>query len=67
MTTAALFGLSILMNFVASGILTKLYILPRLRVMNREEALLPLGGAAYVSFRRPQLPGARGRIHFALN
>jgi hypothetical protein len=42
MTTAALFGLSILMNFVASGILTKLYILPRLRVMNREEALLPL-------------------------
>jgi hypothetical protein len=30
------------MNFVASGILTKLYILPRLRVMNREEALLPL-------------------------
>src|SRR5215472_3793574 len=42
MTTAALFGLSILMNFVASGILTNLYILPRLRVMNREEALLPL-------------------------
>jgi len=42
MTTAALFGLSILMNFVASGILTKLYILPRLRVMKREEALLPL-------------------------
>jgi hypothetical protein len=42
MTTAALFGLSILMNFVASGILTKLYTLPRLRVMNREEALLPL-------------------------
>jgi len=42
MTTAALFGLSILMNFVASGILTKLYMLPRLRAMNREEALLPL-------------------------
>src|SRR5215472_18733188 len=42
MTTAALFGLSILMNFVASGILTNLYILPRLRVMNREEALIPL-------------------------
>jgi hypothetical protein len=40
--TGALFGLSVLMNFVASGIVTKLYIWPRLRVMSREEALLPL-------------------------
>jgi hypothetical protein len=42
MTSAALFGLSVLMNFVAFGIVTKLYIWPRLRVMSREEALLPL-------------------------
>ena len=42
MTSGALFGLSVLMNFVASGIVTKLYIWPRLRVMSREEALLPL-------------------------
>jgi hypothetical protein len=30
------------MNFVASGIVTRLYIWPRLRAMRREEALLPL-------------------------
>jgi len=42
MTSGALFGLSVLMNFVASGIVTKLYIWLRLRVMSREEALLPL-------------------------
>ena len=42
MTTAALFGLSILMSFIAFGIVTKLYIWPRIRVMRREDALLPL-------------------------
>jgi hypothetical protein len=42
MTSGALFGLSVLMNFVAFGIVTKLYIWPRLHVMSREEALLPL-------------------------
>jgi hypothetical protein len=42
MNSGALFGLSVLMNFVASGIVTKLYIWPWLRVMAREEALLPL-------------------------
>jgi hypothetical protein len=42
MNSGALFGLSVLMNFVASGIVTKLYIWPWLRVMTREEALLPL-------------------------
>jgi len=42
MNSGTLFGLSILMNFVASGIVTKLYIWPWLRVMTREEALLPL-------------------------
>lgn len=37
-----LFGLSVLMSFLAFGIVTKLYILPRLRLMHREEAILPL-------------------------
>ena len=38
----ALFGLSILMSFVAFGVVTKLYIWPRLRSLERDEALLPL-------------------------
>jgi len=38
----ALFGLSVLMSFAAFGIVTKLYIWPRLRRMRRDEALLPL-------------------------
>jgi hypothetical protein len=38
----ALFGLSILMSFIAFGIVTKLCIWPRLRVMPREDALIPL-------------------------
>src|SRR5258708_14386258 len=42
MTSQALFGLSILMSFLAFGIVTKLYIWPRLRIMRREDALLPL-------------------------
>lgn len=42
MDSNALFGLSILMSFVAFGIVTKLYIGPRLRVMRREDALLLL-------------------------
>jgi len=42
MSSEALFGLSVLMSFVAFGIVTKLYIWPRLRAMVREEALLPL-------------------------
>ncbi len=42
MTSGALFGLSILINFVASGIVAKLYLWPRLRGMRREEALLLL-------------------------
>jgi hypothetical protein len=36
-----LFGLSVLMSFLAFGIVTKLYVLPRVRVMHREEAILP--------------------------
>jgi hypothetical protein len=42
MNSGALFGLSVLMNFIASGIVAKLYIWPRLRAVSREEALLPL-------------------------
>ena len=42
MSIQALFGLSILMSFVASGLVTWLFVWPRLRVMTREDALLPL-------------------------
>ena len=42
MDSAALFGLSVLMSFVAFGTVTKLYILPRLRTVRREDALVPL-------------------------
>jgi len=42
MTSEALFGLSVLLSFVAFGIVTKLYIWPHLRAMGREEALLIL-------------------------
>ena len=42
MTSEALFGLSILMNLVAWGIVALLFIWPRLRGMRRDEALLPL-------------------------
>lgn len=38
----ALFGLGILMSFVAFTIVTRVYIWPRLRVMPRTDALLPL-------------------------
>jgi hypothetical protein len=38
----ALFGLSVLMSFVAFGLVTKLYIWPRLRTLEREDALVPL-------------------------
>jgi hypothetical protein len=42
MSSDALFGLSILMSFLAFGIVTKVYIWPRLRAMRRTEALIPL-------------------------
>jgi len=37
-----LFGLSILMSFVSFGLVTKLYIWPRLRTLERDDALVPL-------------------------
>jgi len=42
MSIAALFGISILMSFLAYGIVTWLYIWPRLRVMPRQDALIAL-------------------------
>jgi hypothetical protein len=42
MGVRALFGLSILMSFVAFGLVTRLFIWPRLQVMARDDALLPL-------------------------
>jgi hypothetical protein len=38
----ALFGFSVLMSFVAFGLVTTLYILPRLRILNQKDALIPL-------------------------
>jgi hypothetical protein len=38
----ALFGLSVLMSFVAFGLVTQLYIWPRLRILERDDALVPL-------------------------
>ena len=42
MDIQALFGLSVLMSFVAFGLVTKLYIWPRLRILERNDALVPL-------------------------
>ena len=42
MTMEAIFGLSVVMSFLAFGIVTRLYIWPRLRLMRREDALIPL-------------------------
>jgi hypothetical protein len=42
MDSNALFGLSILMSFLAFGIVTKVCIWPRLRFMRRTDALIPL-------------------------
>jgi hypothetical protein len=42
MNIQALFGLSVLMSFVAFGLVAKLYIWPRLRLLERGEALIPL-------------------------
>src|SRR5512137_2206646 len=38
----ALCGFRVLMSFVAFGLVTKLYILPRLRMLNQKDALVPL-------------------------
>jgi hypothetical protein len=42
MNEGAILGLSVAMSFVAFGILTKLHILPRIRLMDRRDALLAM-------------------------
>ncbi len=42
MPVQAVFGLSVLLSFVASGVVAKLYCAPKLRMKRREDALLPL-------------------------
>jgi len=42
MNTFALFGISTLMSFVSSGVIAQLYAWPRLRMMNRDNALAVL-------------------------
>ena len=42
MDIQAIFGLSVLMSFVAFGLVTQLYIWPRLRILERDNALLAL-------------------------
>jgi hypothetical protein len=42
MSIQALYGLSILMSFVAFGVLTMLYIWPRLRIWERDDAVAAL-------------------------
>jgi hypothetical protein len=42
MNIQALFGLSVFMSFVAFGLVTQLYIWPRLRIRERDDALIPL-------------------------
>jgi hypothetical protein len=42
MSVDALFGLSVLLNFLAFGIVTKLYIWPSLRAKRQEDALIAL-------------------------
>jgi hypothetical protein len=42
MDIQALFGLSVLMSFVAFGLVTKLYLWPRLRIAERDDALVAL-------------------------
>lgn len=42
MDARTLLGLSILLSFVAFGSVTKLYLWPRLRILERDDALLPL-------------------------
>lgn len=39
MNSGALFGLSVLMSFVAFGLVTKIYLVPTFQVMRREVAL----------------------------
>ena len=61
MPVQALFGLSVLTSFVAFGIVAKIYIAPRLKMMCREDPSLP-GRPAYVPVCGLELSCSRGRV-----
>lgn len=42
MKALAIFGVSTLMSLISSAVIAKLYVWPRLRIMRRDQALLPL-------------------------
>src|SRR5215471_17384013 len=42
MNIQALFGLSVFISFVAFGLVTHLYVWPRLRILERDDALISL-------------------------
>jgi hypothetical protein len=42
MNVRLVFGISVLLNFVSSGVIARLYLWPRLRTMKREDALVLL-------------------------
>jgi hypothetical protein len=42
MDTLAIFGVSALMSLVSSGVFATVYVWPRLRLLNRDQALVPL-------------------------
>ena len=65
MTPPAVFGLSVLMSFVAFGIVTRLYIWPRLRSISREDALVALTVPHTFPVRWAELSGPGCRIALA--
>jgi hypothetical protein len=42
MNSAAVFGISVVMSFVSSGVAATLYVWPRLRIMDRHQAIVSL-------------------------
>jgi len=60
MNIQALFGLSVFMSFVAFGLVTHLYIWPRLRFLERDNALISLVVPHTFRFIGLSFPGARG-------
>ena len=65
MDTQAVFGLSILMGFVAFGLVTKLYHLAAASKTGARRCAPSTGAAAYVSVCWPELPGSRGCLRVA--
>jgi hypothetical protein len=52
-------------SFVDFGLVTQLYILPRLRILKRDDALIPLVVPPHVSVHWTQLPSAWGCLYIA--